>query len=147
VGTVDCVRVWSAEDQDSDEDDDDDDEDDEVSEESEESEEGEGEDREVYDVDVCPAGCSIALYNRMCNEREKRVDIEEVIASERTVRDAIIKDLEQGKKRAKIVVDLVEEAEEELEAFQVSFQLVAWRSGRTLVFDQRTFPDLRSTYS
>ena len=115
-----CLGVWLTEDSSSDEDDDDDD--DELSEESEESEEeGEGEEREVYDVDICPPGCSLALYNRMCNEREKRVDIEEVIASERMVRDALIKDLEQGKKRAKIVVDLVEEAEEEIEAFQVPF--------------------------
>ena len=110
------------EDSDSDEDEDDDDDDDMSSEESEPSDDevgDTGEDREVYDVDICPAGCNVALYNRMCNERETRLDIEEVIASERAVRDALIKDLEQGKKRAKIVVDLVEEAEEEIEAFQV----------------------------
>jgi len=29
----------------------------------------------------------------------------------------------------------------------VSRRLIAWYSGRTLVFDPRTFPDLRSTYS
>ena len=58
-------------------------------------------------------------YCRICDEREQRVDIEEIIADERTARDAFVKDLEAGKKRAKIVVDLVEEAHEELEAFQV----------------------------
>ena len=70
-------------------------------------------------MDVCPAGCNVAIYNRMCIEREQRVDIEEIIADHRTTRDALLRDLEAGKKRAKIVVDLVEEAEEELEAFQV----------------------------
>jgi len=70
-------------------------------------------------VDICPAGCNVTLYNKMCNEREKRVDIEEIISSERSVRDGLIKDLEAGKKRAKIVVDLVEQAEDQLEAFQV----------------------------
>jgi len=52
----------------------------------------------------------------------------------------VLRDLEAGKKRAKIVVDLVEAAEEELEAFQVeldagkvayhstSFQVIAWSS-------------------
>jgi len=68
----------------------------------------------------------------MCSERETRVDIEEVIASERATRDALIKDLESGKKRAKIVVDLVEEAEEELEAFQV-LQWAMCRSWKSLV--------------
>jgi len=111
-----CGR--STEDNDS-EDDEDEDDDEEISEESEPSEEGEEEEREVYDVDICPAGCSVLLYTRVCSEREKRVDIEEVIAEERATREALLKDLEQSKKRAKIVVDLVEEAEEELEAFQV----------------------------
>jgi len=109
---------WSTEDSDSEEEDEDDDE---LSDDSMSSEEeDESEDKEDYDVDICPAGCNVALYNRMVNEREKRVDIEEVISSERAVRDGLIKDLEAGKKRAKIVIDLVEEAEEDLEAFQVS---------------------------
>ena len=113
--------MWSTEDSDSEEEDEDDDE---LSEDPESSEEDEGvEEKEVYDVDICPAGCNVALYNRMVNEREKRVDIEEVISSERAVRDALIKDLEAGKKRAKIVIDLVEEAEEDLEAFQVSSEV------------------------
>jgi len=92
------------------------------SESSEDESEDEDHEREEYDVDVCPPGCSQALYTRMCDERENRVDIEEVITSERSSRDALIKDLEQAKKRAKIVVDLVEEAEEKLEAFQVCIQ-------------------------
>ena len=87
--------------------------------ESELSEDEEGDDREVYDVDICPEGCSIVLYERVCAEREERVDIEEIIASERAIRDALIKDLEAGKKRAKIVIDLVEEVQEALEDFQV----------------------------
>ena len=116
----DCYNCGvDAEESSSDEDEDEDEEDEELSEDSEMNEEGEEEEHEVYDVDICPAGCSLLLYNRMCSERETRVDIEEVIASERATRDALIKDLEHGKKRAKIVVDLVEEAEEELEAFQV----------------------------
>jgi len=47
------------------------------------------------------------------------VDAEEIIAEERASREALVKDLEAGKKRAKIVIDLVDEAQEELEAFQV----------------------------
>ena len=111
---------YLSEDSDS-ESDDEESEDEEVSEESEASDETESgtEDREVYDVDICPAGCSIVLYNRMCSEREKRVDIEEVIASERASRDSLLKELETAMKRAKVVIDLVEQAQEELEEFQV----------------------------
>jgi len=105
----------------SDEDDDDESADDAAADGSDDddSDADEDEQREQFDVDVCPPGCSLALYTRVCNEREQRLDIEERITAERTTRDALLRDLETGKKRAKIVVDLVEMAEEELEAFQV----------------------------
>jgi len=58
------VRGGWAEESSSDEDEDEDD-DEELSEESEQSEEEEeDQEREVYDVDICPAGCSILLYER-----------------------------------------------------------------------------------
>ena len=100
--------------------DDEESEDEESLDEPEESEESDDEEREEYDVDICPVGCSVALYNRVCNEREGRLDIEEVIAAERTTRDAVLRDVDAAKKRAKLVVDLVEAAEDELEAFQVN---------------------------
>jgi len=66
---------------DTDEDEDSDDEDSEDEESVDEPEEGDEEsedEREEYDVDICPPGCSLLLYSRICNEREYRVDIEEV---------------------------------------------------------------------
>jgi len=64
------VRDGWAEESSSDEDEDEDD-DEEMSEESEQSEEeGEDHEREVYDVDICPAGCNIILYNRYSDAKQ-----------------------------------------------------------------------------
>jgi hypothetical protein len=56
----------------------------------------------------------------VCAEREKRLDIEEVIAEQRKLRDTLTKELEMLTKRSKVVEAMVLTAEEELEAFQAS---------------------------
>ena len=97
----------------------DDDDDDDLDESDEDDDTG-GAEEERYDVDICPTGCSLTLYNQVCKEREKRLDIEETVAELRRLRDVYTKDLDSLGKAAKVATGLAKVAAEDVETFQVS---------------------------
>ena len=80
----------------------------------------EDEDVEYFDIDICPEECSLEKYDRIVDEREKRLDIEEVIYGEKKLQSLITKDLEYLVKRSKTLEGLAAAADNELIAFQVT---------------------------
>jgi len=103
---------------DEDDDDDDDDEEDEDEEEEDEDEE-DGDDDNDYDVDICPPGCNVVIYTRMVIEREKRLDMEDIISAERKSLSIMSKDFDMYSKRFRVTNGQLKLAEEELIAYQV----------------------------
>ncbi|KAF6034679.1 hypothetical protein EB796_007012 [Bugula neritina] len=75
-----------------------------------------------YDLDICPPGCDQNLYNNTTQLREKRLDIEEVLAEEKKNRDQLIKDSENITKKTKVILAGLKSAESDLEAFQLEKQ-------------------------
>lgn len=75
------------------------------------------------DLDACPPGCDQTIYDSTCMLREKRLDVEEALAEEKKNRDAMVKDLENMHKKAKVIEAASKAAEQELEAFQVNINL------------------------
>ena len=73
----------------------------------------------VYDLDMCPAGCSQELYDSTCQLRETHLDIEEELTEEKKILDALKKEQESLNKKTKIVESALAQAKKELEAFQV----------------------------
>ena len=49
---------------------------------SESDEESDGENGGL-DLDVCPPGCEPAVYENTCQQREKRLDIEDLLVEEK----------------------------------------------------------------
>ena len=88
------------------------------------SESDEESDSEVgpLDLDVCPPGCDQTLYDNTCLQREKRLDVEESLADEKKTRDALIKEIDGLQRKAKTVEGATRTAEQDLEAFQVSYE-------------------------
>jgi hypothetical protein len=122
------LNIDDDDDGDDDDDDDDDDEDDDEDEDADEDTEGDedeaddddrDEDDEYYDLDICPEECSLEVYFKMIMEREKRLDIEDIISAERKSQAIMSKDLEYQLRRSKVVEVQVNVAEAELLAFQV----------------------------
>lgn len=79
-------------------------------------------DEERLDLDVCPAGCDLNLYENVCSLREDRVDIEEAMTNERKTRDNLIKELEIAVKNAQKIEVSLDAAEKDLEDFQLTKQ-------------------------
>lgn len=51
------------------------------------------------DDSVCPLGCDPALFQKACELRERRLDLEELLAEERKALDSLRKELEGMKKK------------------------------------------------
>ena len=85
---------------------------------SDEDSETEGE----LDDSVCPAGCDQALFIKACELRERRLDLEELVAEEKRGLDAQRKELESMKKKAKSMEGQVKNALSDLQAFQLKKQ-------------------------
>ena len=86
-----------------------------------------GEDSEdegvIYDLDMCPPGCSQDLYDNTCVLRERKLDIEEENTEEKRVLEVFKKDLENVLKKTKVIDASLKQAESELEEFQVSYTI------------------------
>ena len=64
--------------------------------------------------------CFQNIYDNTCALREKRLDIEEMSAEVKKDKDTFNKEFESFTKKAKVIDASVRQAENELEAFQVS---------------------------
>lgn len=64
------------------------------------------------------------IYDNTCQLREKKLDIEEALQEEKKNNDGLKKDIESNNKKLKVVDSALKAAQNELEAFQVSWD---WR--------------------
>ena len=60
-----------------------------------------------------------AIFDQVCQLREKRLDLEEATAEEKKVADTLKKELDALTKKAKVIDGALMTAEADLEAFQV----------------------------
>ena len=79
------------------------------SEEESESESGE------FDDSTCPVGCDPALFDHVCEARERRLDMEELVGEERKQLEGMRRDLEALRKKAKTVESHVKTAQADLQ--------------------------------
>ncbi len=71
---------------------------------------------------MCPAGCDQSLFKQACELRERRLDLEEMVADEKRGLDTQRKELEGMKKKAKSMESQVKSALGDLQAFQLKKQ-------------------------
>jgi len=83
-----------------------------------ESDSAEGGDK--IDDSVCPPGCDQELFDLACEMREKRMDVEELLAEEKKSLEILKKEVEGLKKKLKVMDSGVKSALNDLQAFQVS---------------------------
>lgn len=74
------------------------------------------------DDTVCPAGCDQGLFNQACELRERRLDLEDMVAEEKKGLDSQRKELESMRKKAKSMESQVKSALSDLQAFQLKKQ-------------------------
>ncbi|KAK6165219.1 hypothetical protein SNE40_023570 [Patella caerulea] len=75
-----------------------------------------------YDLDVCPPGCELAIYDKTCQIREKRLENEDELTEEKKNSEAMKKELEGLQKKAKVIDSSLNYAQGDLEAFQLEKQ-------------------------
>ncbi|XP_071842731.1 cilia- and flagella-associated protein 44-like isoform X2 [Apostichopus japonicus] len=91
-------------------------------EESDWSSEDEESDDDALDDSVCPPGCEQELFDNTCALREKRLDIEELMAEEKKTADGLKKEVDALVKKQKVIETNLKTAEADLEAFQLEKQ-------------------------
>lgn len=64
------------------------------------------------------------LYDATCQLREKRLDIEEALVEEKKTNDTLKKELDGFHKKSKVIDNGLKTAQQDLEAFQVGFQIL-----------------------
>lgn len=62
------------------------------------------------------------IYDNTCQLREKKLDIEEALQEEKKNNEGLKKDIESNNKKLKVVDSALKAAQNELEAFQVSWE-------------------------
>ena len=72
------------------------------------------------DDSVCPQGCDQDLFDLACEMREKRMDIEEVLAEEKKSLEILKREVEGLRKKMKVMDSGVKSALNDLQGFQVS---------------------------
>ncbi|KAL4624725.1 cilia- and flagella-associated protein 44 [Arapaima gigas] len=83
-----------------------------------EDEDGEGSESSYpLDDSVCPPNCDPELFEITLQLRERRLDLEELLADEKKVAESLRKDLESMTKKEKIVQNNLKAAEGDLELF------------------------------
>lgn len=76
------------------------------------------EEEEEEEEEFCPPGCDPALYEQVCELREKRLDQEEVAAEFQKAVEGLKKDNEALVKKEKIVDLALKQTEQEIQQFQ-----------------------------
>ncbi|XP_068733143.1 cilia- and flagella-associated protein 44-like isoform X1 [Montipora capricornis] len=96
----------------------DDESEDEDSDEDLSSSDEEDSDNDDLDDSVCPPGCDPALFDQVCQLRERRLDLEEEVAEEKKTSETLKKEYDALVKKAKVIDSALKTAEADLEAFQ-----------------------------
>jgi len=100
--------------------DDDDDEDDE--DEDDEDDDELGDDEEEEEEETCPPGCDPALYDKVCELREKRLEQEEVYADFQKGVEALRKENDMLIKKEKVIDTALKSTEADIQSFQTEKQ-------------------------
>ncbi|VEL39114.1 unnamed protein product [Protopolystoma xenopodis] len=85
----------------------------------ESEEESDDEEGTIMDLDMCPPGCDQGDYDNTVAQREKRLDVEDEMAEEKKLLEVWRKEVEALTKKQRVVEIGLNQAEAELEAFQV----------------------------
>lgn len=88
-----------------------------------ESDVAEGGDK--IDDSVCPPGCDQDLFDLACEMREKRMDIEELLAEEKKSLEVLKKEVEGLKKKLRVMDSGVKSALSDLQGFQVTYCILS----------------------
>lgn len=96
---------------------------DELSSSDDESDSAEGGDK--MDDSVCPPGCDQELFDLACEMREKRMDVEELLAEEKKSLEILKREVEGLKKKLKVMDTGVKAAKNDLQAFQVASRRIS----------------------
>ena len=80
-------------------------------------------DSDELDDSVCPPGCDPALFDQVCQMRERRLDLEEELAEEKKTSEALKKEYDALVKKEKVIDSALNTAEQDLEAFQVRLKV------------------------
>ena len=76
------------------------------------------EEEEEEEEDFCPPGCEPALFEQVCELREKRLDTEETLAEFQKAADTLKKDQEALTKKEKLIDQALKQTDEEIQTFQ-----------------------------
>ena len=76
------------------------------------------EEEEEEEEDFCPPGCEPALFEQVCELREKRLDQEEMLADFQKAADALKREQEALTKKEKIIDQALKQTDEEIQQFQ-----------------------------
>ena len=87
------------------------------------SEEGSEDNKEtIIDDSACPFGCQVHLFEKACEMRETRMDLEELLNEDKKSLDLLKKDSDNSVKKAKVMDNAVKNAKSDLENFQLEKQ-------------------------
>jgi exonuclease VII small subunit len=98
------------------------------SEESDEDMSDLDEEEEEEEEDFCPPGCEPALFEQVCELREKRLDTEETLAEFQKAADTLKKDQEALTKKEKLIDQALKQTDGEIQTFQSFKQQKVWSS-------------------
>ena len=76
----------------------------------------------AIDDSSCPPGCQESLFNKACELRETRMDLEEQYNEDKKALDSLKKDSENSLKKARVMDSAVKNAKSDLENFQLEKQ-------------------------
>ena len=86
------------------------------------------EEEEEEEEDFCPPGCEPALFEQVCELREKRLDTEETLAEFQKAADTLKKDQEALTKKEKLIDQALKQTDGEIQTFQSFKQQKVWSS-------------------
>ncbi|XP_057301359.1 cilia- and flagella-associated protein 44-like isoform X2 [Hydractinia symbiolongicarpus] len=81
-------------------------------------EEGDSDEDDELDDSVCPTGCDQVIFDQICQLRERKLDLEEMIVDAKKAGDSTKKEVDALSKKVKIVTSALKNAASDLEAFQ-----------------------------
>ncbi|KAI6658873.1 Cilia- and flagella-associated protein 44-like [Oopsacas minuta] len=76
----------------------------------------------AFDDTTCPQGCQVALFDKACELRESRMDLEEQLSEDKKSLELLKKDSENSVKKARVMDNAVKNAKSDLENFQLEKQ-------------------------
>nr|XP_023023844.1 centrosomal protein of 290 kDa-like [Leptinotarsa decemlineata] len=85
------------------------------------------------DLNVCPKGCELAIFNLTVELRSKRHEIEQSIREQTRILDTVKKDIEMGSRRLNVLQNQLQTSQMELESYQREKQILMNQVSCTVV--------------